>query len=64
MDNLTVKLREIRKAKNWSQEDLARVVGVSLSTIQRWEAGKGKPIRIARKSIEKLMRKNDISSNS
>ncbi|BAZ18739.1 XRE family transcriptional regulator (plasmid) [Calothrix sp. NIES-4071] len=32
-----VKLKEIREARGFSQEGLARAVGVSLNTMQRWE---------------------------
>ncbi len=33
------KLKKIRKRLHWSQEDLARELGVSLFTIVRWERG-------------------------
>ena len=41
---------------NWSQEDLAREINVSLSTVQRWEKRGGKPIRLARIELEKLFK--------
>ena len=37
MEQLKEKVRELRKKKGWAQEDLAREIGVSLSTVQRWE---------------------------
>lgn len=42
-ERLREKLKELRRRKGWSQEDLAREVGVSLSTIQRWEARRASP---------------------
>ena len=57
MDELGIKVKALRKMKNWSQEDLAREIGVSLSTVQRWEKGSGRPIRLARMEFEKRFRK-------
>ena len=33
------RLRELRRARGLSQEDLARLLGVSGYTVTRWEAG-------------------------
>jgi transcriptional regulator with XRE-family HTH domain len=61
MHRLPEKLKKLRKKKGWSQEDLAHEVGVSLSTIQRWERkGALKPFRLARKELEKLFEEADI----
>jgi putative transcriptional regulator len=51
MDTLEVKLKSLRKIRGWSQEQLARNLGVSLNTVQRWEMGKSKPSPLA---LEKL----------
>jgi transcriptional regulator with XRE-family HTH domain len=51
MHYLPEKLRHLRKKRGWSQEELARNLGVSLNTVQRWEMGRNKPSRLA---IEKL----------
>lgn len=32
-------LRRIRKALGWDQRTLARIVGVQLNTVSRWELG-------------------------
>ena len=57
MDQLSEKIKTLRKKMSWSQEDLAREIGVSLSTVQRWEKKGGKPIWLARMELEKLFRK-------
>ena len=57
MDELGIRVKALRKVKQWSQEDLAREIGVSLSTVQRWEKGSGKPIRLARIELEKQFKK-------
>jgi len=45
MEQLKEKIRELRKRRGWAQEDLAREIGVSLSTVQRWERKGGEPPR-------------------
>ena len=45
---------------DWSQEDLAREISVSLSTIQRWEKKDCKPSRLARKELGRLFRQAKI----
>ena len=54
MEQLSKKVREMRKKKGWAQEDLAREIGVSLSTVQRWENKGGVPTRLARRELKKL----------
>ena len=57
MGILREQIKTLRQTMNWSQEDLAREVGVSLSTVQRWETKEVKPIRLAQKELQKLFRK-------
>ena len=54
MEQLKENIRELRKKKGWAQEDLAREIGVSLSTGQRWEKKGGEPTRLARRELKKL----------
>ena len=54
MKELKEKVRELRRRKEWVQEDLAREMGVSLSTVQRWENRGGNPTRLARRELKKL----------
>ncbi len=63
MKSLQVKVRELRKMKEWAQEDMAREMGVSLSTIQRWETRGGKPTRLARRELQKLFQDAGIEVN-
>jgi len=64
MQRLQEKLREVRKQKEWTQEDLAREINVSLSTVQRWEKRGGEPTRLARRELKKLFRKVGIGLES
>ena len=45
-ENIAEELKKLRQQQGWSQEDLARNLGVSFATVNRWENGKTKPSRI------------------
>ena len=62
MEQFKEKVRKLREKKGWAQEDLAREIDVSLSTVQRWEGKGAKPIRHARRELERLFRETGISS--
>ena len=61
MEQLKEKVKELRKKMSWSQEDMAREIGVSLSTVQRWEEQGGKPTRLARRELARLFREAGIN---
>jgi DNA-binding transcriptional regulator YiaG len=56
LPDLNIKLKQIRAERSWAQEDLAREIGVSLSTVQRWEKQGAKPNRLALKTLIKLIK--------
>lgn len=49
------KLKKLRSKKGWSQERLARELGVSFQTIHRWETGKCEPSPLAQEKIDRLL---------
>jgi len=51
---MVLDVKELRVKLGLSQEGLARMLGVSFNTVNRWEAGKAKPSPLARISLEKL----------
>ena len=61
MDRLAQMLKELRVRKGWSQEDVARKVGVSLSTVQRWEKMGGRPTLLPRKELTKLFKDSGVT---
>jgi len=63
MEQLKEKVRELRKRRGWVQEDLAKELEVSLSTIQRWEKKGGAPTRLARRELKKLFHEAGIDDN-
>ena len=58
-------LRELRhRLGNISQEELARRVGVSWSTINRWENGKGVPSPLAREKLVALLSEEGLDNRA
>jgi DNA-binding transcriptional regulator YiaG len=60
MEGLQEKVRELRRRMGWSQEDFAREIDVSLSTVQRWEGKGARPSRLARKALKKVFQEAGI----
>ncbi len=63
MEYFKEKIKALREKEGWSQEDLAREIGVSLSTVQRWEKKGSRPIRLARRELKKLFQEAEINSS-
>ena len=53
-ENIAEELKKLRQQKGWSQEALARELGVSFATVNRWENGKTKPSRLAQEKIKQV----------
>ncbi|MFP7754513.1 helix-turn-helix domain-containing protein [Thermodesulfobacteriota bacterium B35] len=47
-------VKEIRKQLSLSQEDLARELGVSFATINRWENERAKPSKLAKAQFDRF----------
>jgi len=60
MERFRQKVKELRQKMGWAQEDLARQINVSLSTVQRWEGKGAKPTRHARKELARLFKEAGI----
>jgi putative transcriptional regulator len=60
MKNLRQSVKKLRKKRGWTQEDLAHEIGVSLSTVQRWERRGGDPIRIIARELRRLLQESGI----
>jgi putative transcriptional regulator len=48
-------IKEIRKKLNLSQEEFAKKLGVSFTSVNRWENGQTNPSKLARKQIMNLL---------
>jgi DNA-binding XRE family transcriptional regulator len=55
MELLRDKLKHCRHVKGWTQEQLARNIGVSWNTVQRWESGKTTPSPLAMVRLQELL---------
>ena len=47
-------VKELREKMGMTQEQLARELGVSFKTVNRWERGKNKPSRLAVARLDAL----------
>jgi DNA-binding transcriptional regulator YiaG len=54
---LAALVKEIRGQLGLSQEDLARQLGVSYATVNRWENGQSKPSKLAKGQLEAFCKK-------
>jgi transcriptional regulator with XRE-family HTH domain len=54
-NELARKIRELRSKLGLTQEQFAAKVGVTFSTVNRWESDKSKPSPLAMRQIEELM---------
>ena len=62
MEQFKEKVKALRAKRGWSQEDLAREIDVSLSTVQRWEKKDIKPTRLARRELNRLFKEAGVDS--
>lgn len=56
-DDLPRKIKAIRQRLGLSQEELAQKLGVSFTSVNRWENGQTKPSKLARRQIDILCKK-------
>ena len=47
-------IKKLRKLKGWSQQRFAERIGVSITTVVRWEKGKHAPSPLAQERLEHL----------
>jgi DNA-binding XRE family transcriptional regulator len=55
--NLPELVKEVRTQLGVSQENLARELGVSFATVNRWENGKSKPSKLAKVQFDNFCAK-------
>lgn len=56
-------VKNVRRQLNLSQQALADLLGVSFSTINRWENGRHKPSRMAINTLASFCKLKNISFN-
>lgn len=53
------KLKQIREQKGYTQTDLAKLVGVTMNSIARWELGSNAPSEENMEKLEEVLGKED-----
>lgn len=53
-------IKELRRRMLVSQTELAKMLGVSYATVNRWENGLHEPVYKAKRKLNKLLQKYDI----
>lgn len=53
-------IKRVRQSGLLSQEAFAQALGVSFTTVNRWESGKSKPSYKAMKNIDEYCKENNI----
>ncbi|MEW8287507.1 MAG: helix-turn-helix transcriptional regulator [Candidatus Thiodiazotropha endolucinida] len=54
--DLSIIIRELRSALGLTQEQFAAKIGVTFSTVNRWENGRGVPSPLAMRQIDDLIK--------
>ena len=54
MINYAIKIKEYRQIKLLTQEDLAKLLSVSVTSITRWENGKFEPTMTMKRKLRQL----------
>lgn len=60
MKNYQKSLVELRAKLNISQDELAKILFVSISSVNRWENGRFEPTKIVKYRLDKLLKENEI----
>ena len=60
-ERVKMDVREKRKELNLTQEEFAHKVGVTVSTVNRWENHHNAPSRIARRLINSIIGDDSVS---
>lgn len=58
-NDLPKRIKSIRQQLGLSQEELAQKLGVSFTSVNRWENGQTKPSKLAKKQIDLLCKKTE-----
>lgn len=56
----SVKIEKVRSILNLSQERLAKELGVSFATVNRWEKGHSEPSYLALEKFDTFCKQHDI----
>ena len=58
--NYSNAILQLRAKLNLSQENLASLLGVSFTSVNRWENGHNEPTKLVKVRLNELLKDNDI----
>ena len=58
-DEISMRIKSMRKRLGLSQEELAQRLGVSFTSVNRWENGQTKPSKLAKRQIDRLCKESE-----
>ena len=61
--NTSKMVREVRTTLGLTQEQFAAKIGVTVTTVNRWENDRGKPYPLAMRQLKKLQQKKIAVNN-
>jgi len=53
-------VKRLRERRGWTQEELAREIGITVYTVHRWETRKTKPTKLAFRILKALLDEEGI----
>lgn len=56
---ISMRIKSMRKRLGLSQEELAQRLGVSFTSVNRWENGQTKPSKLAKRQIDLLCKESE-----
>jgi len=59
-DHMGAAIRRLRSKLGLTQEELARELGITVGTVNRWENGRFRPSKLARHTILEFARKHGV----
>ena len=57
MNKYSIDIKAIRNQLGFTQEELARKLGLALSTVSKWEQGCTSPSPLAREKLQRLIKR-------
>ena len=59
-----IKVRDMRHQLEMTQEEFAQELGITVSTVNRWENGHSNPSKLARATLERMASHHGVVVNS
>ena len=59
-----IKVRDMRHQLEMTQEEFAQELGITVSTVNRWENGHSNPSKLARATLERMASRHGVVVNA